>query len=317
MIAYKNMMNEINNLKEPKPIIEKKHCIIKYPLHKIYNSDNKIIPYPKHKINYLVDNSKNFIRKYNENKEVANYTNDIDKLYSLDVKLKSDNDKPPDYYQYNMKNKTIEDLRLDAYQNENNIKSNMTILQEENASNKTINEIKTDEDDFQTNLNIILNEYKNKQNELNLGKIEPSDIENVLNTKLINIKSNKLTSDYNKLPIVFKTFSKPIKIIEPVKLTREEIVQQDNKDFVDSIFRDNIKLNHRKNDLSKKVDKMNEEQSKEYNDFIIELEKKELNKKIPITKEQLTSYLNNYVTKANQYIRNNIIFDSEPNYGNL
>ena len=154
MIAYKNMMNEINNLKEPKPIIEKKHCIIKYPLHKIYNSDNKIIPYPKHKINYLVDNSKNFIRKYNENKEVANYTNDIDKLYSLDVKLKSDNDKPPDYYQYNMKNKTIEDLRLDAYQNENNIKSNMTILQEENASNKSINEIKTNEDDFQTNLNI-------------------------------------------------------------------------------------------------------------------------------------------------------------------
>ena len=36
MIAYKNAMYEFYHLKEPKPIIEKKHCIIKYPLHKIY-----------------------------------------------------------------------------------------------------------------------------------------------------------------------------------------------------------------------------------------------------------------------------------------
>ena len=225
MIAYKNIMNELNHSKEPKPMIEKKHCITKYPLHKVCNSHNKIIPFPKHKMNYLVDNPKNFIRKYNENKVAANYTNNIDKLYSLDIKLKSEDDKPPDYYQYDMKNKTIEDLRLDAYQDENNIKSNMTILQEKNIINKSLNEINTDEDDFQTNLNIILNEYKNKQKDLNLREVEPTDNELNFKTNIINNKLERLKTDHNKLPIVFKTYTKQIKPIEPDKLSKEEIDQ--------------------------------------------------------------------------------------------
>ena len=216
MIAYKNAMNNVNHLKEPKPILEKEHNITKYPLHKIINYDNKTIAYPKHNMNYLIENTKNFIRKYIENKDVTNYTNEIKKLNSLDIKLKH-NDKPPEYYQYNMKNKTMADFRLDAYQNENNIKSYMTILQEENSSDKTINEIKTDEDDFQFNLNLILNEYKNKQQDFNTTKNEIDDNYLKMKTDNINIKLDELTTDYKKLPVVYKTYTKPISEDEKIE----------------------------------------------------------------------------------------------------
>ena len=75
-----------------------------------------------------------------------------------------------------MKNKTMADFRLDAYQNENSIKSSLAILQEENNTDKTIDEIKNTEGDFQTNLNLILNEYKNKQIDLNTRQEEPVNI---------------------------------------------------------------------------------------------------------------------------------------------
>ena len=37
------MMNEINQLKEPKPVIQKQASINKYSMHKMINSDNDII----------------------------------------------------------------------------------------------------------------------------------------------------------------------------------------------------------------------------------------------------------------------------------
>ena len=37
------MMNEINQLKEPKPVIQKQASINKYSMHKIINSDNEFI----------------------------------------------------------------------------------------------------------------------------------------------------------------------------------------------------------------------------------------------------------------------------------
>ena len=216
MIAYKNAMKEMSNLKEPITYIKKQGPITKYPMHKAINCTNKIIPFQKRNISELINKPTQLIKMKIADKNIDNYTNNIDKLYSLDIKLKSINDKPPEYYQYNMQNKTIEDFRLDALQNENNIKSNMTILKEENDSNKTLNEIKTDEDDFQTNLNMILNKYKDKQMDLILRKDEPSDIEIKVETAKIKKDLDKLTNKHNKLPIVFKTFTKPIEPIEPI-----------------------------------------------------------------------------------------------------
>ena len=69
------------------------------------------------------------------------------------------------------------DFRLDAYQNENSIKSSLAILQEENNTDKTIDEIKNTEGDFQTNLNLILNEYEKEQIDLNTRQEEPVNME--------------------------------------------------------------------------------------------------------------------------------------------
>ena len=240
-------------------------------------------------MNYFVENPKNYIRKYNENKDVTNYTNEIKKLNNLNIELKHDNDKPPDYYQYNMKNKTIADFRLDTYQNENNIKSNMTILKEENNSDKTIDEIKTNEDDFQTNLNLILNKYKNKQNYYNTTKKESDDNKLNIETEDINIKLDELTTDYKKLPVIYKTLTRPISEGEKI----DKIIK--------SIF-DNIKiLNGQKDNLENKKKNMNFKQLK-----ILETFANDLTDNNKIKEENIEKYLINFFNKTNEFIDTHI-----------
>ena len=81
-------------------------------------------------------------------------------------------------------------------------------------SDKSINELKDDENDFQTNLNIILQEYKNKQNDFN--KRNPNDIELGIHTYDTNKKLEKLTNNNNKIPIIYKAYTKREKPITPI-----------------------------------------------------------------------------------------------------
>ena len=312
MIAYKNAMNEMYHLKDPKPILNKEHNIIKYPKHKIINCDNSIIPFPKHKMNYIIENPKSYIKKYNENKDVTDYTNEIKKIHSLDIKLKHDNDKPPDYYQYNMKNKTIEDFRLDAYQTENNIKSNMAILKEENNSNKTIDKIKTNEDDFQSNLNLILNEYKNKQNYYNTTKKEISDNELHLETDDTNKKLNELTTENKKLPIIYKTLSKPIIPPIPVVITEDE----KNNKLIDSIFSNDKILKTKRENYYSKRNKMTENELIELDNFVEESNKyeilnEELLKNGITQKAYLTKLFTRFFRKTNKFINKKILLNRD------
>lgn len=310
MIAYKNAMYEMYHLKDPKPILEKEHNIVKYPKHKITNYDNKIIPFPKHKMDYIVENPKSYIRKYNENKDVTDYTNKIKKLHSLNIKLKHDNDKPPDYYQYNMKNKTISDFRLDAYQNENNIKSTMSILKEENNSDKTIDEIKTNENDFQTNLNLILNEYKNKQNYYNKTKTEITDNELQLETDDMNKKLDELTTDNKKLPVIYKTLSKPIIPPIPIVITEDE----KNNKLIDLIFNSDKILKTKSENYFDKRNKMTEDELHELDNFVEALNRDEILKeellKDGITqKKYLTKLFTRFFRKTNKFINKKILLN--------
>ena len=175
-------------------------------------------------------------------------------LYSLDIKLKHD-DKPADYFQYNMKNKTMADFRLDAYQTENNVKSNMSILKEENDTDKTLEELNNDEDEFQNNLNLILSEYKNKQNYYNTTKDNINDEAVNLETDAINIKLDKLTTDNNKLPIVYK-LTKPIIPPVPKVITEDEKTDQ----LIGLIFNSDIILKNKNDNYNNKRSKMSDEE---------------------------------------------------------
>ena len=242
----------------------------------------------------VVENPKNYIRKYNENKDVTDYTNEIKKLHSLNIKLKHDSDKPPDYYQYNMKNKTMTDFRLDAYQTENNVKSNMSILKEENNSDKTINELKTDEDDFQTNLNLILNEYKNKQNYYNTTKTEIDDNELKLETDDINRKLDELTTDNKKLPVIYKTLTQPI--FKDEKINKK----------IKAIFDNNKTLNDQKDILENKKNNMNEKQIK-----IFEIFTKIFFDNIKTTDGNIEKLLINLINESNNFVDNNMFIKEE------
>ena len=242
----------------------------------------------------VVENPKNYIRKYNENKDVTDYTNEIEKLHSLNIKLKHDSDKPPDYYQYNMKNKTMTDFRLDAYQTENNVKSNMSILKEENDSDKTINELKTDEDDFQTNLNLILNEYKNKQNYYNTTKTKIDDNELQLETDDINRKLDELTTDNKKLPVIYKTLTQPI--FKDEKINKK----------IKAIFDNNKTLNDQKDILENKKNNMNEKQIK-----IFEIFTKIFFDNIKTTDGNIEKLLINLIDESNNFVDNNMFIKEE------
>ena len=128
MIAYKLAMQEINNdnkkIQFPIKNIETK--IIKYPLHNILNN-SKIISYPKNNFSLSLNKPPNL--EYIKKADISNHVNEMNDLYSLNIKLKYDH-KPNDYYQYNMGNKNMSDFRLDAYQNELNVKSDISIARE-------------------------------------------------------------------------------------------------------------------------------------------------------------------------------------------
>ena len=80
------------------------------------------------------------------------------------------------------------------------------ISREENDTDKSVNEIKDDENDFHTNLSLILNEYKSKQVDFNTRKDKPLNEELENETDNINEKLEILTKDNNKKPVVYKSF---------------------------------------------------------------------------------------------------------------
>ena len=79
MIAYKNAMKEMSNLKEPITYIKKQGSITKYPMHKTINCTNKIIPFQKRNISELINKPTQLIKMKIADKNIDNYTNNIDK----------------------------------------------------------------------------------------------------------------------------------------------------------------------------------------------------------------------------------------------
>ena len=305
MIAYKNALNQINNEKKYIYPTVKSTPIIRYPLHKMINCNNNIISYPKNNIILSINKPQIFSNIKISDKNISKYTDEIDDLYSLNIKLKHD-DKPPDFYQYNMKNKTIADFRLDAYQTENNVKSNMSILKEENDTDKTLEELNNDEDDFQTNLNLILTEYKNKQNYYNTTKTEIDDNELKLETDDINRKLDELTADNKKLPVIYKTLTKPVIPPLPKVITEDEKTDQ----LIGLIFNSDIILKNKNDNYNNKRSKMSDEELTILDNFVDTLNKEEILKETiykdgKTQKEYLTKLFTRFFRKTNNFINKN------------
>ena len=288
MIAYKLAMQEINNnnKKIQFPIKNSETKIIKYPLHNILNN-SKITSYPKNNFSLSLNKPPNL--EYIKKADISNHVNEMNDLYSLNIKLKYDH-KPNDYYQYNMGNKNMSDFRLDAYQNELNVKSDISIAREENETDKSINELKDDESDFQTNLNIILQEYKNKQVDFNTRKIKPIVEELDTETDIINDKLEILTKDNNKKPIIYKPFTRPI-------LTKDDEISE----IVTQIFNDNLILKEEMKNIEEIKLKLNESQKNDLENFIDKLAYTNTNIK-KINKENLEKHLIKFFKNTNNYI---------------
>lgn len=176
MIAYENLLNIIKNDKHLEMNFKKQKDITneKYPLKKFVINQN-IIPYKK--INYI--NEDNFVYKKIDYK-IDKTINDI---FDLDAVRK----KPIEYYQYNMKDKNISDMRLSELQKENNILSEFELLKEQKETGDSLENLRDLENDYQTNLMIVLNNKKSNEKLIDING----------DTKYENDVS-KLNNKYNK-----------------------------------------------------------------------------------------------------------------------
>ena len=174
MIAYENLLNIIKNDKhlEMNSKDEKDITYKKFPLKKfIINQD--IISYPR--TNYIIDD--NFTYKKTQNYFLDKTINDI---FNLDAVKK----KPSEYYQYNMQNKNLTDIRLSELQKENNIQSNFELLKEQNETGDSLENLRDLEDDYQTNLMIVLNNKKSNEKIIDInGNTEYENDVSKLNKK--------------------------------------------------------------------------------------------------------------------------------------
>ena len=195
MQAYENLMYLINKDKYLKADFKKEKDVIyeNYPIKKI-EYKKAYISYPKS--NYIIDNNYKKI----EHNHILNKT--ISEIYDM----KSIKSKPSEYYQYNMENRNISELRLSNLQKDNNILSNFELLKEENESNNTLDELKEQEEEYQTNLSIVLN--KKNENQKIIESNGDSKYDN--DVKKINVKYKK------KIPILI---TKAI----PYSLIKQEI----------------------------------------------------------------------------------------------
>ena len=105
-----------------------------------------------------------------------------------------------------MQNKNINDLRLSQLQKENNILSEFELLKEQNETNDTLENLKKEEDEYQTNLLIVLN---NKNENLKI-------IEKDGNTKYDN-DVKKMNDKYKKKKPLLITKAIPFSIIKEKK----------------------------------------------------------------------------------------------------
>ena len=168
--------------------------------------------------------------------------------------MKSIKSKPSEYYQYNMENMNISELRLSNLQKDNNILSNFELLKEENESNNTLDELKEQEEEYQTNLSIVLNKKNENQKIIESNGNTKHDND----AKKINVKYKK------KIPILI-TKAIPYSLIkqeiEPIKQEIEPIKQE-----IEPITQFNTPLKQKKeNDVEnelKKNEALLEEKSK-------------------------------------------------------
>ena len=130
------------------------------------------------------------------------------------------------------------------------------VSREENDTDKSVNEIKDDENNFHTNLSLILNEYKSKQVDFNTRKDKPLNEELENETDNINEKLEILTKDNNKKPVVYKTFTRSV-------LSEDEKIDE----MVTQIFSNNIILKDEMNKIEEIRTKLSKEELDELNFF--------------------------------------------------
>ena len=107
------------------------------------------------------------------------------------------------------------------------------------------------------------------------------------------------------MPIVFKTFTKPIIPIiptEPIKPI-EPIISEDDKrvEILDLLFAENKDIDDKKNQLKEKVNLLSRENELLFYIFADEYHEKKA-KNYTVTKEGMTKFLNKFYEKANKYI---------------
>ena len=163
---YKRSIDELNEQQKKIKIILPEPIIIKkYPAQKLIFDEPNVIEFRK---SYINDNVNDFMqlpkRKLiikNDN-TISEYTDYLDKLIGIDHISLSNHKKPDAYYQFNMQNKTDADVRCDKLQTENDISNDFNVRKRENEGEGTIEEIKESDDDYATNLKMVLSSYKNK-----------------------------------------------------------------------------------------------------------------------------------------------------------
>ena len=284
MIAYENLLNIIKNDKHLEMDFKKQKDITyeKYPLKKFVINQN-IIPYKK--INYI--NEDNFVYKKIDYK-IDKTINDI---FDLDAVRK----KPIEYYQYNMKDKNISDMRLSELQKENNILSEFELLKEQKETGDSLENLRDLENDYQTNLMIVLNNKKSNEKLIDING----------DTKYKNDVS-KLNNKYKKkIPLlVTKAIPQSIlkvkeeeKLDEKIELKGEPITQYNTpiKLLINEKENEEEKIELKDNEEEKLDEKGNEEKIIDNYLFVDDKEGENINE---IRREIFKTVTNNFNTNG-------------------
>ena len=219
---YKRSIDELNEQQKKFKIILPEPIIIKkYPAQKLTFDEPNVIQFRK---SYIDDNVNDFMqlpqRKLiikNDN-TISEYTNYLDKLIGIDHISLSNHKKPDAYYQFNMENKTDADVRCDKLQTENDISNDFNVRERENEGEGNIESIKESNDDYTTNLKMVLSSYKNKTDlydEHTTNVIRKIDERNFKNNKN-NIKTKNKLPNYKIIPAFLTPTITPPIITPPI-----------------------------------------------------------------------------------------------------
>ena len=211
MTEYKKALVELKNIKIP--LIPNTPIIIKpYRVSNVPHANIKVDAYRKSIIDYDLNDYLGIPDKFTNKKlssvDISKHTNYLNKLYGLeDVKPKYSI--PNEYYQFNMEGKTDADMRLSEYQTELDIGNEFNTLQREDEGLGKIDEIKASDDDYATNLQLVLSESKKIKNNFNdlTTPIEKTLEKNLTKNKIKNIDLNRKIAG----PIVYNAFDNDFK----------------------------------------------------------------------------------------------------------